>query len=137
VQREEIEAVFGRSNALAVLVPVGDYEKEREVIKMLESKDLVISAIGLSSIELADGVYLTDNVSVKEFATVLGIDKSTARTLFYAYAVSKEEFGIVTNIDAASVPMLDMIDFMYENLDVISSEITVKRAKLFTHSILY
>jgi predicted RND superfamily exporter protein len=123
VQREEIEAVFGRSNALAVLVPVGDYEKEREVIKMLESKDLVISAIGLSSIELADGVYLTDNVSVKEFATVLGIDKSTARTLFYAYAVSKEEFGIVTNIDAASVPMLDMIDFMYENLDVISSEI--------------
>ena len=61
--KAQIEPEFGTLNSLVVVVPKGNAEKERELATYISSfTDNVDSVNALSTIALADGVYLTDEI---------------------------------------------------------------------------
>lgn len=61
--KEQIEPEFGTLNSLVVVVPKGNAEKERELATYISSfTDNVDSVNALSTIALADGIYLTDEI---------------------------------------------------------------------------
>ena len=62
--KEHIEPEFGTLNSLVVVVPKGDGKKERELANYISSfTDNVDSVNALSTIEIAEGLYLTDEFS--------------------------------------------------------------------------
>ena len=115
IASEKIEAAFGKSNQLVVMVPSGDYELEEKVLKELEELDYVKSALGLANQEIADGVTLTGKITPREFAEMTDLDMEVVQFLYTAYAYSEEEYGpMVSGIDEYEVPLLDMVLFLVD-----------------------
>ncbi|MFI3228907.1 MAG: MMPL family transporter [Bacillota bacterium] len=115
LEEAEIAEVFGIINTMAILVPAGDYDTERAVIEYMLSMEEVTSAQGLSYTEITEGVYITDDLTIKEFADALGVDRDLIQLLYYAYALSTEDISVI-NTDVYTVNFLDMVDFMYEHV---------------------
>ncbi|MBQ8279257.1 MAG: MMPL family transporter [Roseburia sp.] len=118
IATEKIEAVFGKSNQLVVLVPTGDYEKEAKVIEEIEELDYVTSVLGLANQEIMDGITLTEKITPREFSEIADLDMEIVQFLYTAYAYSEEQYGpMVTGIDEYSVPLLDMVLFLVEQYE--------------------
>ena len=119
LQEEKIEKTFGSDNLLAVLVPVGDYDKEASLLASLEKLDKVDSAMGLANITAMDDYVLTDRLSPRQFAELTDLDIEVARLLYTAYAVDHEVYGyLVSGLDDYSVPILDMFMFLYDQKEL-------------------
>lgn len=126
--REAIEPEFGTLNSLVVVVPKGDAEKERELAKYISSFEQVDSVNALSTIELAEGVYLTDEIGRNDMSTLMGtlaggVDlsafESMAKGIFDGYLQAK---GITDN--NAKVRIIDLLDYLVsesEFKDIIKS----------------
>ena len=118
IATEKIEAAFGKSNQLVVMVPSGDYEREAKVLEELEELDYVKSAVGLANQELADGITLTGKLTPREFSELTDLDMEVVQFLYTAYAYSEEQYGpMVTGIDEYEVPLLDMVDFLVDQYE--------------------
>ena len=107
------ETGFGTLNSLVVVVPKGDAEKERQLVKYVESFDLIdksqttaLSTINVYSFIDADSsetLYLTDELSKAEILAL--IDKIPAET----------------DKETAKVRLIDLLDFaVREKLNSIS-----------------
>lgn len=106
---------FGTVNQLAVLVPNGDYEKEAQVLKVLEKMPEVDSCMGLSNIEAMDGYMLTEALSTREFAELIDLDIEVADLLYSAYAVDNSDYGaLLSGVSEYRVPLIDMFLFIYD-----------------------
>ena len=106
---------FGTINQLAVMVPNGDYEKEAQALKTLESMDEVNSCMGLANIEAMDGYMLTQQLSPREFSELIDLDIEVAELLYSAYAVDDSNYGALLNgVDEYKVPLIDMFLFIYD-----------------------
>ncbi len=115
IAEEMIEKNFGDTNVMAVMVPIGDYEKEGALLRELESCSEVDYALGLANTEAQDGYILTDKLTPRQFAELLDQDVEVGRLLYTAYAVKHENYGqIVSNIDNYRVPLIDMFLFLYD-----------------------
>lgn len=118
IATEKIEAAFGKSNQLVVMVPSGDYEREAKVLEELEEMDYVKSAVGLANQELADGITLTGKLTPREFSELTDLDMEVVQFLYTAYAYSEEQYGpMVTGIDEYEVPLLDMVVFLVDQYE--------------------
>ena len=118
IATEKIEAAFGKSNQLVVMVPSGDYEREAKVLEELEELDYVKSAVGLANQELADGITLTGKLTPREFSELTDLDMEVVQFLYTAYAYSEEQYGpMVTGIDEYEVPLLDMVVFLVDQYE--------------------
>ena len=84
IATEKIEAAFGKSNQLVVMVPSGDYEREAKVLEELEELDYVKSAVGLANQELADGITLTGKLTPREFSELTDLDMEVVQFLYTA-----------------------------------------------------
>ena len=115
---EMIEESFGASNMVALTVPAGNYEKERQMLKELESCPEVDYTMGLSNTEAMDGYMLTDKLTAREFSELLELDYEVAELLYMTYAVNDENYAkIVNGLSTYSVPLIDMIMFLYDEVD--------------------
>lgn len=115
IASEKIEAVFGKSNQLVVMVPAGDYEKENRVLTQLETLPFVKSALGLANQEITEEYVLTDKLTPRQFAELTDLDAEIVNLLYSAYAYHEEQYGpMVTGIDEYGVPLVDMIVFLYD-----------------------
>lgn len=115
IAADKIEANFGSTNMMALLVPSGDYKKEAKLLAKLEAKEHVQSVMGLANIEAMDGYVLTDTLSPRQFAELTDLDIEIARLLYGAYAADQKTYGqIVSGIDNYSVPLIDMFMFLYD-----------------------
>ena len=115
---ELIEESFGASNMVALIVPAGNYEKEKALLKELESYPEVKSTLGLSNTEAMDGYMLTDKLTAREFSELLELDYEVAELLYMTYAVNDENYAkIVNGLSSYSVPLIDMIMFLYDEVD--------------------
>ena len=115
IAADKIEANFGSTNMMALLVPSGDYKTEAKVLAKLEAKEHVQSVMGLANIEAMDGYVLTDTLSPRQFAELTDLDIEIARLLYGAYAADQKTYGqIVSGIDNYSVPLIDMFMFLYD-----------------------
>lgn len=106
---------FGTVNQLAVIVPGGDYEREAQVLKALESMEEVDSCMGLANIEAMDGYMLTQQLSPREFSELIDLDIEIANLLYSAYAVDSSNYGALVNgVSEYKVPLIDMFLFIYD-----------------------
>ncbi len=114
--KEQIEPEFGTLNSLVIVVPKGDAEKERALANYVSSFDNVDSVNALSTIELAEGVYLTDEITGDDMSTLmstlaggqdLGIFESFGASIFEEYLTAN---GITD--ENASVRIIDLLEYV-------------------------
>ena len=117
IAQQKVDGTFGSVNALAVLVPAGDYEQEGRLARRLEELPEVDTALALSNVEAMDGYVLTDKLTPRQFAELTDLDVEAARLLYSAYAVNEETYGqLVSGVDSYGVPLLDMFLFVYDQM---------------------
>ena len=115
---EKVTDTFGKKNTIAVLVPRGDYNKEKYVLKRVSQLPQVTQATGLANIEVEDGRMLTDEMNPRQFSELAGVDIELARLLYQAYGLSVEEYGaIFQDPDDYSVPLIDVFEFLLDQKD--------------------
>ena len=115
---EKVTDTFGQKNTIAVLVPRGDYNKEKYVLERVSQLPQVTQATGLANIEVEDGRMLTDEMNPRQFSELAGVDIELARLLYQAYGLSVEEYGaIFQDPDDYSVPLIDVFEFLLDQKD--------------------
>lgn len=114
----EIKETFGPSNMLAVVVPVGDYEKEAALLTELAALPEVKSAMGLANIEAIGGYKLTDALTPREFSQLIGLDYEVAQALYGLYALDGNQYGqLLDAVEGYRVPMFDMFLFLVDQME--------------------
>ena len=110
---------FGYKNQFAIVVPNGDYAKQKELLEFMESKPYIDEAIGLANIEIKEGYYLCDSINYYELTDVIDVDLQLSKALFYYYALSNEDYSIVVNnnLDNYKVTIIDLLDTVFELKD--------------------
>ena len=115
---EKVTETFGQKNTIAMLVPRGDYDKEGAILRQVEALDAVTQVTGLANIEVEEGRMLTDEMNPRQFAELAGVDVELARLLYQAYGLSVEEYSaIFREPDEYAVPLLDIFEFLVEQID--------------------
>ena len=110
----KIEDKFGSSTAVAILVPVGDYDRQRELMVDAKAIPDISSGTGLAEITLLPGVYLTDSFSAESVAKMLGIEKEQAELLFKGYALEHFDFG---DVSEKKYPLVDLMMYLFDKID--------------------
>lgn len=131
------ETGFGTLNSLVVVVPKGDAEKERQLVKYVESFDLIdksqttaLATINVYSFIDADSsetLYLTDELSKAEIIDKIPSDAGvnpllikTIKDWFDEYVEKYMPEG--TDKETAKVRLIDLLDFaVREKLNSIST----------------
>ena len=112
-----IDDNFSTKNLMALVVPAGDYDKERAILDELEQYDEVDSTLGLSNVEAMGGYMLTDRLTPRQFSELTDLDYEVAEFLYAAYAANHENYGkIVGGLSTYSVPLIDMFLFLYDEV---------------------
>ncbi len=119
IAQDECADVFGYDNMFVILVPKGDYERERYVLDTVESDPLIDSALGISNIEIKDGYYLSDSISYRDFNDMTEIGLSRSLNVFRAYAILNEDYWAVqsSRIEDYRVTIIEMLDFVFDHDD--------------------
>lgn len=115
---EMIEESFGTSNMVALVVPAGNYEKEKKLLKELDAREEIEYTMGLANTEAMDGYMLTDKLTARDFSELLELDYEVAELLYMAYAVNDENYAkIVNGLSTYAVPLIDIFMFLYDEVD--------------------
>lgn len=134
------ETGFGTLNSLVVVVPKGDAEKERQLVKYVESFDLIdksqttaLSTINVYSFIDADSsetLYLTDEVSKKDIGNLIdkipsdaGVNPLIIKPIIEGWFDDyvKKYLPEGTKPSKAKVRLIDFLDFaVREKFDAIS-----------------
>lgn len=134
------ETGFGTLNSLVVVVPKGDAEKERQLVKYVESFDLIdksqttaLSTINVYSFIDADSsetLYLTDEVSKKDIGDLIdkipsdaGVNPLLIKPIIEGWFDDyvKNYLPEGTKPSKAKVRLIDLLDFaVREKFDAIS-----------------
>lgn len=118
VAADKISREFRLDNTIAMLVPRGDYEAERNILERVGGLSEIHTAVGLANIEIKDEYMLTDSMTPRQFSEMTGVEIELVRLLYQAYGLSEEEYGaIFQNTDEYAVPLLDMFLFLCEQKD--------------------
>ena len=118
--KEEIERHFGSSNILAVVIPKEDYIKEARLSEEISKVEGVKSVTGLANIEVGnEGEYvLTDSLKPRELAEIADVDIDLVKLVYRFYALKNEQYGaFINSIDSYKVPIINMVDFLYEQIE--------------------
>lgn len=117
IAREKIEANFGTSNVMALIVPKGDYKKEAAILSHIETLERVDYALGLSNVEIDEdnGYVLTDSLAPRQLSEVTDVDIDLVRLLYRAYAIDKGEYAaFMGSIDDYKIPIISTVTFLHE-----------------------
>ena len=115
---EMITESFGSSNMVALVVPAGNYEKEKRLLAELDARKEIDYTMGLANTEAMDGYMLTDKLTAREFSELLELDYEVAEVLYMAYAVNDENYAkIINGLSTYSVPLIDMFMFLYDEVE--------------------
>ena len=113
-----ISGSFGKENMVAVIVPTGDYEKERQLIRAYEDCPEVDHVQGLANIEALNGYALADELTPRQFSELIDLDYEVAELIYTAYAVNDEDYAKAVNgLSSYGVPLIDMFMFLYDEVE--------------------
>lgn len=118
--KEEIERHFGSSNIMAVVIPKEDYIKEARLLEDISKVEGVRSVTGLANIEVGnEGEYvLTDSLKPRDLAEIADVDIDIVKMVYRFYALKNEQYGAFLNsIDGYKVPIINMVDFLYDQIE--------------------
>ena len=114
----KIYDTFDHDTMIALIVPNGDYEAEKAVLREIKSFDEIRTVTGLAAIEIERGHVLTDMYTPRMFSLLLNIDYETAALLFQAYGAEHQQFqAIFGNTEEYAVPLVDMFMYLFEKID--------------------
>ena len=114
----KITGTFANDTTIAVLVPSGNYEAEKQFLRDAAELDNVKTVTGLANIEIEDGKVLTDSYTPRMFSMLLNIDFEEAEMLYAAYGVENGQYQpIFGNAETYSVPLIDMFLVLFEKID--------------------
>lgn len=131
IAQNMIDDNFASNNMLALMVPAGDYEKEKKILLELEEYEQVDSAMGIANVEAMGGWTLADQLTPREFSELTGLDYEAAQAVYAAYAAQREEYGqILGNLDSYQVPLIDMFLFVCEQADSGIVDLDEEQAKM-------
>ncbi len=109
---------FTSKNMLALVVPAGDYDKEKALLEDLETYDEIDYTMGLTNIEAMDGYMLADKLTPRQFSELAGLDYEAAQLIYAAYAAENEDYGkLMGNLASYKVPLIDMFLFVCRQVD--------------------
>lgn len=115
---EMITESFGDTNMVALIVPAGNYEKEKKLLTELDARPEIDHTLGLANTEAMGGYMLTDKLTARNFSELLELDYEVAEVLYMAYAVNDENYAkIINGLSSYSVPLIDMFMFLYDEVD--------------------
>ncbi len=118
IARSHIKANFGNSNMVAIIVPKGSYDNERNVLNDIEELEGVKSTQGLANVEAMDGYMLADALSPREFSELTNLDYEIAQVLYSAYALKNDQYGeLINGVGNYKVPLFDMFMFLEDEMD--------------------
>ena len=118
IARSHIKANFGNNNMVAVIVPSGNYDNQRNILKEIDRLDGVKSSMGLANIEAMDGYMLADALNPREFSELANLDYEVAKVLYSAYAVKYDQYGeLINGVGNYKVPLFDMFMFLKGEMD--------------------
>ena len=117
IAHQKIKNTFGVNNMVAVIVPTGDYDSERQLLKDLDSCAKVKSTQGLANIDAMDGYKLADALTPRQMSELAGLDYEVAEALYAAYAVDQNEYGkLISGLGDYKVPLFDMFMFLQREM---------------------
>ena len=117
IAHQKIKNTFGVNNMVAVIVPTGDYDSERQLLKDLDSCAEVKSTQGLANIDAMDGYKLADALTPRQMSELAGLDYEVAEALYAAYAVDQNEYGkLIRGLGDYKVPLFDMFMFLQREM---------------------
>ena len=117
IAHQKIKNTFGVNNMVAVIVPTGDYDSERQLLKDLDSCAEVKSTQGLANIDAMDGYKLADALTPRQLSELAGLDYEVAEALYAAYAVDQNEYGkLISGLGDYKVPLFDMFMFLQREM---------------------
>ena len=117
IAHQKIKNTFGVNNMVAVIVPTGDYDSERQLLKDLDSCAEVKSTQGLANIDAMDGYKLADALTPRQMSELAGLDYEVAEALYAAYAVDQNEYGkLFSGLGDYKVPLFDMFMFLQREM---------------------
>ena len=117
IAHQKINNTFGVNNMVAVIVPTGDYDSERQLLKDLDSCAEVKSTQGLANIDAMDGYKLADALTPRQMSELAGLDYEVAEALYAAYAVDQNEYGkLISGLGDYKVPLFDMFMFLQREM---------------------
>ena len=117
IAHQKIKNTFGVNNMVAVIVPTGDYDSERQLLKDLDSCAEVKSTQGLANIDAMEGYKLADALTPRQMSELAGLDYEVAEALYAAYAVDQNEYGkLISGLGDYKVPLFDMFMFLQREM---------------------
>ena len=118
IAQDMIKENFDSKNFVAVIVPAGDYDKEKALLADYEARDEVDHAVGLSNQEALGGYTLTDKLTPRQFSELLNLDFEVAELVYTAYAVDDKDYGKAVNgLTDYKVPLIDMFMFVHKEVE--------------------
>ncbi len=119
IAQTQTEAVFGYDNMFVILVPKGDYEKERYILDTVEADPMIDSALGISNIEIKDGYYLSDGITYRDFNEMTDIGLSLSMNVFRAYALINDDYWAIqpSRVEDYKVTVIELLDFVFDHED--------------------
>ena len=112
------ETNFGSENMVALIVPAGNYDNEKALLRDLDACQEVDYTMGLAYIEAMDGYNLTDKLTPRQFSELIDLDYEVAELIYTAYAVNDEDYAKVVNgLSDYQVPLIDMFMFVYDEVE--------------------
>ncbi len=109
---------FTSQNMLALVVPAGDYDKEKALLEELETYDEIDHTMGLANVEAMDGYMLADKLTPRQFSELAGLDYEAAQLIYAAYAAENGDYGkLMGSIASYKVPLIDMFLFVCQQVD--------------------
>ena len=130
LSEKKINSTFGEVNEVALIIPFTDYETEAALLSELNELDGIDEIVALAGTEAKDGYTVTQSLSPREFAELTDIDISVSRAAYTAYCTQNDsvtqalgQLVDLSNIDNTTVPLIDMIKFLYEQREVYQSRI--------------
>jgi len=130
--RERVSQNFGTMNTLVVMVPRGDYQKEREISRYMLDNPLIDEATGLALISLPDSdIGLTDKVTAEEFGQIaqdlgfteiaqdMGLqwDENFINILFSYYRQEKDAQN-TQPLAEYKIALIDLFEFIYGEINL-------------------
>ena len=130
LSEKKINSTFGEVNNVALILPYKDYETEEKLLHDLEQLEGIEKITALAGTDVRDGYKVTDALTPREFAELTDLDITIARAVYTAYCTQNDSFTQavgqlldITNIDNTSVPLIEVVKFVYDQRDAYRNRI--------------
>lgn len=121
IAKDKINNNFGVSSQMAVIVPKGDYESEKNILEEVGELERVTDSLGLANVKIEQNGYehaLTDRLTPREVSEFLDIDYDTICLMYKVYGLKNEEYGAFFNdIDKCKLNLINIVEFVKEEID--------------------